>query len=181
MKRLFVSLLAAVSILTPSVVRAENTANDHHELWKELQNQGVTTIYNHKLHCPKDQSLDGRYYIHAAMLVVCQDNMTSHLVEQPWTQNDFDTLRHEAHHVIQDCARGVIGDGVSQPFFDEETYVEFVEASTIPKERLEEVFEMMVNDGLDPKTIVEEIEAYIVAYEVPADSIRTKLIETCSK
>ena len=48
-------------------------------------------------------------------------------------------------------------------------------------ERLEELFEMMVEDGLDPLTIVEEIEAYIVAYEVPADSIRTKLIETCSK
>lgn len=181
MKKLFASLLVAASILTPGVAKANNTAEDHHALWKELQNQGVTTIYNHKLHCPKDGSVDGRYYLYSAMLIVCQDNMTAHLVEQPWTENDFDTLRHEAHHVIQDCARGVIGDGVSQPFFDEETYVDFVEASTIPMERLDELFEMMVNDGLDPMTIVEEIEAYIVAYEVPADSIRKKLIETCSK
>ena len=180
MKRLFVSLLAAVSILTPSVVRAENTAKDHHELWKELQNQGVTTIYNHKLHCPKDESLDGRYYIHAAMLVVCQDNMTSHLVEQPWTENDFDTLRHEAHHVIQDCASGVIGDGMTRPIFLKDDLIKFVSSSSIPEKRLDFLYSMMLNDGLDPETIAEEIEAYVVAYDISANDIRLKLIEVCS-
>ena len=179
MKRLFVSLLAAVSILTPSVVRAENTANDHHELWKELQNQGVTTIYNHKLHC-EDESVDGRYFIHAAMLVVCQDNMTSHLVEQPWTENDFDTLRHEAFHVIQDCASGIIGDGRTRPIFLSDDWIKFISSSSIPEKRLDSLLNMMLNDGLDPETIAEEMEAYVVAYDIPANDIRLKLIELCS-
>ena len=180
MKRFFVSLLTAASILTPSVARAGNTPEDHLGLWNELQNQGVTTIYNHKLHCPLDDSIDGRYYIHSAMLVVCQDNMKDHLVEQPWTENDFDTLRHEAHHVIQDCAHGTLGDGLTGLMFSEEDLIRFLQASSHSEERLAGLYQMMVTDGLDPLTIVEEMEAYVVASDIPANDIRLKLIEFCS-
>ena len=179
MKRLFVSLLAAVSILTPSVVRAENTAKDHHALWKELQNQGVTTIYNHKLHCPKDQSLDGRYYIHAAMLVVCQDNMTSHLKEEKWTENDYDTLRHEAHHVLQDCVTGRLADGHIGLFFTGDDHYSFVAKSSISEEELMGLYRNLEKSGLDTEQIKQEIEAYIVARDIPAEMIDSKLKQLC--
>ena len=29
-----------------------------------------------------------------------------------WTENDLDTLRHEAMHVLQDCSAGRVGDGL---------------------------------------------------------------------
>ena len=179
MKRLFVSLLAAASILTPSVAKAQNSPKDHLDLWNSLQSLGVTTLYNHTLHCPSDGSIDGKYYINSAMLIVCQDNMTSHLKEQEWTDNDFDTLRHEAHHVIQDCAHGELADGLTAPMFSEKDLVRFLKASSFTEEQLASLYGMMKADGLDDITIQEELEAHTVAKDIPAADIRSKLIEFC--
>jgi len=178
MKRLFVSLLAAASILAPSV-KAQNEPDDHIELWNALQEVGVTTFYNHRLHC--DEGIDGKYYIHSAMLVVCQDNMTSHLVERNWTENDFDTLRHEAHHVVQDCAYGTLGDGITGPIFDEDDLISFLKASSWSQDQLSQLFSNLKNIGLDSITIQEEMEAYVVASDIPARDIKSKLIEFCSE
>ena len=177
MKKLIVSLLAAASILAPSV-KAQNEPDDHLALWKSLQDVGVTTIYNHRAHC--NDGADGKYYIYAAMLVVCQDNMTTHLEEHGWTDNDFDTLRHEAHHVVQDCAHGTIADGETGPIFDERDLVKFLQASTFTEEQLSQLYSMMKEDGLDELTIQEELEAYTVAKDIPAADIRSKLIEFCT-
>ena len=177
MKRLFVSLLAAASILAPSV-KAQNEPEDHLALWKSLQDVGVTTIYNHRIHCNDDA--DGKYYIFSGVLIVCQDNMTSHLLEHAWTDNDFDTLRHEAHHVIQDCAHGVLADGDTGPMFNDEDLVKFLKASSFTEEQLDKLYSMMKADGLDAITIKEELEAYTVAKDIPAADIRSKLIEFCT-
>ena len=179
MKRLFVSLLAAASILTPSVAKAQNTPEDHLDLWNSLQSLGVTTLYNHTLHCP--EGIDGKYYIHSAVLVVCQDNMTSHLKEAMWTDNDFDTLRHEAHHVVQDCAHGSLGDGQTGPIFDEKDLVRFLKASSFTEEQLAGLYGMMKQDGMDDLTIQEELEAFTVAKDIPAADIRSKLVEFCTQ
>ena len=179
MKRLFVSLLAAASILTPGVAKAENTPEDHLALWKSLQDVGVTTIYNHRAHC--NDGADGKYYTYAAMLIVCQDNMTTHLEEHGWTDNDFDTLRHEAHHVVQDCAYGTLADGQTGPIFDERDLVKFLKASSFTEDQLSQLYEMMKEDGLDELTIQEELEAYTVAKDISAADIRSKLIEFCSE
>jgi len=179
MKKLFASLLAAASILAPSVAMAGNTPEDHLKLWKELQNQGVTTIYNHKVHCDGDS--DGKYYIYSAMLIVCQDNMTNHLEEHTWTDNDFDTLRHEAHHVVQDCAYGSIGDGKTGPIFNYEELAEFLKLSSWSQDRLIILYNTLEEGGLDEISIQEEMEAYVVASDISATVIGSKLIEFCSE
>ena len=179
MKKFLLSVLTAASILTPGVAKAGNTPEDHLALWKSLQDVGVTTIYNHRAHCNDD--VDGKYYIYSAMLVVCQDKMTTHLTEHSWTDNDFDTLRHEAHHVIQDCAHGTLADGETGPMFNDEDLVDFLKASSFTELQLSQLYSMMKEDGLDAITIKEELEAYTVAKDIPAADIRSKLIEFCSE
>ena len=39
-------------------------------------------------------------------MVICQENKRSVGVEVQWTEEDLDTLRHEAQHLIQDCMDG---------------------------------------------------------------------------
>ena len=43
------------------------------------------------------------------LMVICQENRIPGVREMTsWTEEDLDTLRHESHHLVQDC-RG--GDG----------------------------------------------------------------------
>ena len=39
-------------------------------------------------------------------MVICQEQKRSVGVETTWTEEDLDTLRHEAQHLIQDCMDG---------------------------------------------------------------------------
>jgi len=181
MKNLFVSLLAAASILTPGVAKAQNSSSDHLQLWNALQQVGVTTFYNHPIHCHKDKKVDGLYYPYSAMLVVCQDNMTTPSKEQDWTPNDFDTLRHEAHHVVQDCAYGVLGDGRMGPMFTNDELVTFLDNSSYSYEQLNALYESLKGRGLNDMSIQEEMEAHVVASDIPAETISAKVIEFCTK
>ena len=41
-------------------------------------------------------------------IMICQDDrIETSDQEVEWTENDYDTLRHEAHHVVQDCMKGI--------------------------------------------------------------------------
>jgi len=48
-------------------------------------------------------------------------------------------------------------------------------------EDLKELYSRLNNKGLSKKVIREEIEAYVVAEDIDAESIKTKLIEFCSR
>ena len=46
----------------------------------------------------------GWYWAAANELVVCQENkIKGSNAQVEWTEEDYDTLRHEAHHLVQDC------------------------------------------------------------------------------
>ena len=50
----------------------------------------------------------GMYSPTHQMMIICQDDRYPISTrEMTWTPNDYDTLRHESHHVIQDCLDGI--------------------------------------------------------------------------
>ena len=170
------SAVTAVT-LTTSSAHAQNTFKDHETLYQTLQEVGVTVSVNSKLHCNGDN--DGVYYPGIGMLVICQDNMVSHGKQEIWTVNDLDTLRHEAHHVVQDCAAESLGDGLLATLFPEDKLVEFLKNSSVSLEGLKGLYVMLKEQGLSDLTIQQEMEAYVVAEDVPASSIEQKLREFC--
>ena len=180
MKKFLTSLLAGVSLtLTPGLAQAGNTYEDHVHLFDTLKTVGITPLINSS-HCSSGS--DGLYHTTARILIVCQDNSTAGGPQVNWTENDLDTLRHEAHHVIQDCNEGVMGDGQLGLFFhDEDDLVEFVANSSFSVEQVESIVKMLRNDGLSARDILLELEAYTVAADIEASLIAEKLVEFCSE
>ena len=63
-------------------------------------------------------------------MVICQENRIKGSHEMvSWTEGDLDTLRHESHHLVQDCIGGSgRGDKVLVPVFKNEYgVIRFVE------------------------------------------------------
>jgi hypothetical protein len=115
------------------------------------------------------------------MLIVCQDNGVPGGPQVTWTLNDLDTLRHESHHVVQDCNEGTIADGLTDNlFYEEQELIEFISKSSLTTEQLKNLMESLKNDGLSYTSIMIEVEAYIVAKDIEASSIANKVREFCT-
>ena len=172
-----VSALATVT-LTASSAHAQNTFKDHEDLFRAIQEVGVTVTVNSKLHC--DKGMDGIYYPAPMLLIICQDNMKTHAKYEAWTSNDLDTLRHEAHHVVQDCAAGGLGDGKLTTMFNENELVNFLKASpSYSLDELRSLYSGLNEDGLSNIVIQQELEAYVVAKDISAATISTKVRQFC--
>ena len=179
MKKFITSILASVSLIAPNAALAENSYQDHINLFNTLKEVGVTMLINPKIHC-NDEGVDGFYQTDVALLVICQDNSSSGGPQVDWTANDLDTLRHEAHHVVQDCALGSISDGRLQRLFDDkEDFVDFVANSSFTEERLSNLVDVLIADGLTEEDVLMEVEAYVVAEDISAKTISDKVREFC--
>ena len=78
---------------------------DHTELARAVASTGTDLLIN----VAACQTKDAHGWYHAARgeMVICQENATgSEMVA--WTAEDLDTLRHEAHHLVQDCMDNVL-------------------------------------------------------------------------
>ena len=89
-----------------------NTIEDHQELWTAIKSVGVSIRVNQSTDCdPKLNSLRaqifGWYSGLSRVIAVCQSEaIRAGQYDQGqvvWTDEDLDTLRHEAHHLVQDC------------------------------------------------------------------------------
>ena len=169
-------VLGGSLLFTQSPVKA---SSDHDRLWDSLEEVGVTILVNDPHFCLKND-IDGAYVPSAKVLVVCQDNaspMTSGEVQ--WTANDLDTLRHEAHHVVQDCLAGELGDKYSDLFFDnEEEFTEFVKG-ILNERQIELIVESYRSNGADDQRILMEIEAFAVASGISPDMIADAVTGLC--
>ena len=180
MKKIFAALAAIALSATPSLANINkpgNTLEDHHKLWQTIQQVGVRTRINDRELCIPDAN--GVYYSQFRLLVICQDNRQRADVEVQWTENDLDTLRHEAHHIVQDCNAGRLGDSMlSELFADPEKYNRFV-LSSLGRERAEAIANQYSKDGLNQKGVFIEVEAFAAAAGVDARSIGNKIVEFC--
>ena len=115
------------------------------------------------------------------MLIVCQDNGVAGGPQVTWTENDLDTLRHESHHVVQDCNEGTIADGlIDNLFYEEQELIDFISGSSLSAEEVKNLVSVLEKDGLSPSSILIELEAYVVARDIDASTIADKVREFCT-
>ena len=177
LKNLFCAGILAIPALFPSMATANTIAEQHQYLARTIVSLGIPVTMNTNLHCPPGES--GSYFS-AGFMVICQDNRTSNGKEVQWTENDLDTLRHEAHHIIQDCAAGGIGDRkMSLMFNDKDELLNFVRGSGYSDKQLRQIASHYQKQGVDGYDLLMELEAFAVARSIPANMIADKLKEYC--
>lgn len=177
MKKLISAIAAvATAVVTISPAQADNSHNAHKDLWRAIQEVGVTTTLNNPIWCNNDRQ--GMYDASAALMVICQQNATGRR-EVGWTQEDYDTLRHEAHHLVQDCNRGRVGDSLmAQMFEDNKELANFV-SGAFTKEEVVRIAREYNSHGVRGTKLLMEIEAFAVARSVDAATIANKVREWC--
>lgn len=111
------ALGAVIPMASIAPAQALNVDPGHMSLGKAIASTGVTFKLN-PAECFKSEAM-GWYWARLNELVVCQKYATQANVETYWTAEDFDTLRHEAQHLIQDCMdgkrQGVLGAVYQEP------------------------------------------------------------------
>ena len=155
------SALAGVTLLLSPSVKAE-THDDHLTLWDSLEENGIQVVINEPEICNEDD-IDGFYIPSLNVLGICQDNrkvITNTEVE--WTSNDYDTLRHEAQHAIQDCISGLDNDDSELLFDDKERFMKFV-TGQLTAQQIEMIIESYTRRGASNEVVAMELEAFAVA------------------
>ena len=113
-----------LSLLTiPGVSAKMNSSHD--ELKRALNDVGVEVFLNETKLCNGSKS--GMYSPDYDAILICQDDrIETSDQEVEWTENDYDTLRHESQHIVQDCMEGIDNNKMSLFFSNEIEYLEFV-------------------------------------------------------
>ena len=176
MKKLILALLA---IAAPAAPVQANPIQEHNQLWRALNNAGVTVKVN-SYKCEESNRGGAFYNSFQQLIVICQDDglYNGSQVQAPWTQNDFDSLRHEAVHVIQDCQKQ-LADGLLDPIFTDDELKELLEAQGWTKQKVMRAMKPYVERGASFDVIRIEMEAWVVA-EVNAPDLMVDIIqETC--
>ena len=177
-----VTALAAIAAFgfvgTATMAGNVGTFEDHEALVTAITRVGVDVYLNPPEVCDRD--IDGAYISQVGALVICQDNAKPGDEQADWTDNDLDTLRHEAQHLIQDCVKGERGDKELAPLLGTEDETLQVVTSILPQNQIERIITTYSLGGSDRETIVMELEAFTVAAAVPADVIANEVITQCS-
>ena len=145
------SIIAASSVMVP--VQA-NTFEDHTELARAVASTGVKLLINVPA-CQTENSY-GWYNSRKSQLVICQENATDEKMVT-WTAEDLDTLRHEAHHVVQDCIDNVLDGNLDTVYVDPDQLI----GTVLTKAQIIEILNWY-EDATDARKI-HELEAFSVA------------------
>tara|TARA_R110002012_G_scaffold46981_2_gene123461 strand:- start:570 stop:1109 length:540 start_codon:yes stop_codon:yes gene_type:complete len=94
-------------VATSRGAQAQNVDPGHMALGQAIVSTGVQLKINPKECFAGDNTAMGWYWAAKNEMVICQENATRANTEVNWTAEDFDTLRHEAVHLVQDCMDGV--------------------------------------------------------------------------
>ena len=104
-KAFTLAALAAVTTIIPTAAEAKNVDQAHIRLAQAVRTTGITLKIN-PADCKKNPNTYGWYWAAKKEMVICQERATRTDVETYWTEEDLDTLRHEAQHLVQDCRDG---------------------------------------------------------------------------
>ena len=167
--------LALISFTAPAF--ADNSFAAHEALVQTIRDTGVEVYLNTPPQVCGD-NIDGAYISGVDALVICQDNGTVGGPQVAWTDNDLDTLRHEAQHLVQDCVAFRQGDmtlvlcWVMTP-----TLSSSLSISSVRK--MEWIAQVYRQRGADQDTIILEFEAFAVAAGVDASDIAAAITVFC--
>ena len=179
MKKFILATLAA-AFLAPIPALADNSFAAHESLWNSIPTVGVSTNINDPKYCESGaDGADGMYDFKNLHITICQDNGRPGGPQVDWTSNDLDTLRHEAQHIIQDCAAFRLGDGALGPLFDDEDQLHSFVTSTLSTEQIQAIIKSYKKRGLSDREILLELEAFATAKDIDASMIEQKLVQFC--
>ena len=191
MIKFLVALVSFSALAVPAAAYSEyeiqgDLYTQHQVLWNAIKSVGVKAYLNPPgCKVLKKDGISGMYFPggkYAGRLVVCQNNYNPQegKAKVNWTEDDLNTLRHEAHHLVQDCRVGGFGDGKGSILFDEEGLANFVLASGLSKSRVETIVSEYKTMDYKNDEILMELEAFAAAKAVPAHIIAKKVVEFCS-
>ena len=168
--------LAAALGVPATAAPTVSSVSDHIILVEALERVGVTVVLNSPAYC--DSETAGSYHSSERVLTVCQEGATRAYADQGWTAYDLDTLRHEAHHVVQDCLAGGLGDSDFDALFnDEHDFEEFVTGS-LTKDEIDWILESY--SEAPPHVILHELEAFAAAKSVRPETIAEAVENHCT-
>ena len=108
MNKISLTLLSALTLVATTApgAMAKSNYNHHVTLGNVVRSTGINFKIN-PARCWERDSF-GWYWAAQNEMVICQEEKDSRYVgvEVMWTEEDLDTLRHEAQHLIQDCMDG---------------------------------------------------------------------------
>ena len=98
-------------------VMARSNHQAHVALSKAVQSVGIS-VYVNDSYCDKVPTwVCTQHQFWTPLILICQENCvpgTTHTVA--WTEEDYDTLRHEVHHVVQDCRDGSLNSQLNSVY-----------------------------------------------------------------
>ena len=148
---------------------------EHQVLVEAILSTGTNVQVNVGDNC--NSGNDGVYRPQDGILAICQDKAPQpHWYEVQWTNNDLDTLRHEAVHLLQDCAAGDGTGGYSRHWFGEEERVDFV-TDALSQRQIKWIFEAYADQS--DFAIEAELEAFAVAKVIEPSLIAKAITDTC--
>lgn len=157
LKKLTAAILGAAAIFTPLESIARSNHGHHVALVRAALQTGIEMKINPK-ECDRESAL-GWYWAAQNELVVCQQNKRiGSTAEVSWTEEDYDTLRHEVHHLVQDCMSRGRRDGTLGAVYQDPIGVAKEVLGTHDMNRIAEAY-----SDRDNHTIVMEFEAFSVA------------------
>ena len=148
--------LTALATLAPGAMAGSNY-NDHVTLGQVIRSTGIQLKYNPS-EC-WEKSAMGWYWAAQNEMVICQEDKDSRYVgvEVMWTEEDLDTLRHEAQHLIQDCMDGARQGRLSSVYKNPVGFVK----STLSERGIRSIINAYSDAG--EHIVLMELEAFAVA------------------
>jgi len=147
--------------------------NAHMQLLNTVQSLGITVHVDHKVYCRGNH---GAYGSVSQLFIVCRGSEKTRVVE--WSENDLDTIRHEAHHVLQDCLNGKLGDGEFSNAFTPEQLRTFVQ-NTIGFDVASDIVNTYRKNNVSEEMLLSEVEAFAVASAISPLLIEDKIKKFC--
>ena len=162
---MFKTLLAALTILCTSVPSMAQSNHTHHQmLIEEAKKTGVTVYVNPDDVCNPEKTGGDKFFGFYAgadkIMVICQEEALKRGVyntQYVWTEEDYDTLRHESHHLVQDCRDETLNARLHTVYTKPLVFA----GTVLSKRRFSWVVETYADRGDD--MIVLELEAFSVA------------------
>ena len=163
------ALALTASTILPADAKPTNSEyfQSHVRLAQMIEQTGTDFQLNPPA-CNSEGNTYGWYYSAEDQLVVCQVNVKYHnWNEVEWTPEDLDTLRHEAHHLVQDCMDGSLQGQLHTVYKDWEG----LSKDVLGYEKIARILE--VYSDYSPRHRVMELEAFsVAALDDPEEQIR---------
>ncbi len=172
------ALTVATTLVAPIAKAGSQDHADldaHYNLLRTVERTGVAVFINDE-HCATGD-FDGMYSSRGGGLLICQDNAKVYNGRQvAWTANDLDTIRHEVHHLVQDCSAGGRGNNRLDTVYADPNRLA---NETLGVNRKNAIMSSYASNGANAHTLQLEIEAFSVAADVTVQAISNDLQTYC--